>query len=92
MIWNLPNMKMLCGLDMTVRQLCVLTIVYSRQDPFTFADLKMMLGLGPAPLSRALEYLCIHELVKRERIEIDRRKVEVFRTEEGEKFVRRLTP
>lgn len=74
--------------DMSLRQLTILFVVYTREGPHTFLALAREVGVPKPSLSRALDRLEILGYVKRYRDrDVDARVVYIGRTEAGQKFV-----
>jgi DNA-binding MarR family transcriptional regulator len=70
-------------MDLTQRQLAILLIVYLEMPPHTVRGLASRLGVAKPVITRALDTMGRHGLVKRRRDERDRRNVLVQRTVEG---------
>lgn len=73
--------------DLTTRQLAVLMTVYQLPPPHTVRGLAAQLGVGKPAITRALDTLARHGLVKRRRDEEDGRNVLIQRTLKGQIFL-----
>jgi DNA-binding MarR family transcriptional regulator len=73
--------------DLTARQLAVLMTVYLGPPPHTVRGLAAALGVGKPAITRALDTLTRHGLVRRRRDEADGRNVLVQRTVRGAAFL-----
>lgn len=73
--------------DLTARQLAVLMTVYLGPPPHTVRGLALALGVGKPAITRALDTLTRHGLVRRRKDESDGRNVLVQRTVQGSAFL-----
>ena len=73
--------------DLSMRQWALLLTVYLTPGPHTVRRLSEDLEVPKPAISRALDALSIHGLVKRERDQADRRVVLVRKTTEGSEFI-----
>jgi DNA-binding MarR family transcriptional regulator len=73
--------------DLTARQLAVLMTVYLGPPPHTVRGLAAALGVGKPAITRALDTLTRHGLVRRRRDEADGRNVLVQRTVRGSAYL-----
>lgn len=73
--------------DLSMRQWALLLTVYLTPGPHTVRKLSEELEVPKPAISRALDALSIHGLVKRARDTSDRRIVLVQKTEEGSLFI-----
>lgn len=73
--------------DLTARQLAVLMTVYLGPPPHTVRGLAAALGVGKPAITRALDTLTRHGLVRRRKDETDGRNVLVQRTVRGSAFL-----
>jgi len=73
--------------DLSMRQWALLLTVYLTPGPHTVRRLSEDLEVPKPAISRALDALSIHGLVKRERDQADRRVVLVRKTAEGSEFI-----
>ncbi|WOI53168.1 MarR family winged helix-turn-helix transcriptional regulator [Parvularcula sp. LCG005] len=73
--------------DLSMRQWALLLTVYLTPGPHTVRRLSEELEVPKPAISRALDALSIHGLVKRARDQSDRRVVLVQKTEEGSLFI-----
>jgi DNA-binding MarR family transcriptional regulator len=73
--------------DLTARQLAVLMTVYLSPPPHTVRGLAQQLGVGKPAITRALDTLARHGLIRRRRDESDGRNVLVQRTVKGSVFL-----
>jgi DNA-binding MarR family transcriptional regulator len=69
--------------DFTVRQLAMLTTIYTEPAPHTVKGLANALGVAKPVVTRALDAMTKHGFVHRRRDESDRRNVIVQRTAKG---------
>lgn len=76
--------------DLSMRQWALLLTVYLTPGPHTVRRLSEDLEVPKPAISRALDALSIHGLVKRERDAADRRVVLVRKTPEGSEFIDRF--
>ncbi|WP_332871492.1 MarR family winged helix-turn-helix transcriptional regulator [Parvularcula mediterranea] len=76
--------------DLSMRQWALLLTVYLTPGPHTVRRLSEDLEVPKPAISRALDALSIHGLVKRERDEADRRVVLVRKTPDGSEFIDRF--
>lgn len=76
--------------DLSMRQWAVLLTVYLTPGPHTVRRLSEDLEVPKPAISRALDALSIHGLVKRERDEADKRVVLVRKTTDGSEFIHRF--
>jgi DNA-binding MarR family transcriptional regulator len=76
--------------DLSMRQWALLLTVYLTPGPHTVRRLSEDLEVPKPAISRALDALSIHGLVKRERHEADRRVVLVRKTADGSEFLDRF--
>lgn len=73
--------------DLTARQLAVLMTVYLGPPPHTVRGLAAALGVGKPAITRALDTLTRHGLVRRRKDEADGRNVLVQRTAKGAAYL-----
>lgn len=73
--------------DLTNRQMAVLLTVYLTDPPHTVRALARLLGVHKPVITRALDRLSRHGLVRRQRDPADRRSVLVQRTVKGAVFL-----
>jgi len=73
--------------DLTARQLAVLMTVYLGPPPHTVRGLAATLGVGKPAITRALDTLSRHGLVRRRKDDADGRNVLVQRTVRGSMFL-----
>ncbi len=73
--------------DLTNRQMAVLLTVYLTDPPHTVRALARLLGVHKPVITRALDRLSRHGLVRRQRDPADRRSVLVQRTVRGAVFL-----
>lgn len=73
--------------DLSMRQWALLLTVYLTPGPHTVRRLSEELRVPKPAISRALDALSIHKLVRRTRDQSDKRIVLVQKTEEGTLFV-----
>ncbi len=76
--------------DLSVRQMTVLVTVYLEPQPHTVRALAAKLGVTKPVITRALDTMGRHGLVRRKRDPKDRRNVLVQRTVNGALFLERL--
>jgi DNA-binding MarR family transcriptional regulator len=74
-------------MDLTARQLAVLMTIYLSPPPHTVRGLAAHLGVGKPAITRALDTLARHGLVRRRRDEEDGRNVLVQRTIKGSVYL-----
>ena len=74
--------------DLTTRQMAVLLHVYLAEPPHTVRGLADALNASKPAITRAIDRLSAHQLVRRKRDESDRRNVLVQRTVQGSVFLR----
>ncbi|MFQ5346224.1 MAG: MarR family transcriptional regulator [Rhodothalassiaceae bacterium] len=73
--------------DLSTRQMAILLAVYTTPPPHTVRGLAAALGVAKPVISRALDTLGAHGLLKRKRDARDRRNVLVQRTVRGAVFL-----
>ncbi len=73
--------------DLTARQTAVLMTVYLTEQPHTVRGLAETLGVAKPAITRAIDTLSGHGLVKRAKDEADRRNVFIQRTVKGSVFL-----
>ncbi len=73
--------------DLTNRQMAVLLTVYLTEPPHTVRGLARLLGVHKPVITRALDRLGRHGLVRRQKDPADRRSVLVQRTVKGAVFL-----
>jgi len=76
--------------DLTTRQTAVLLTVYCTPAPHTVRGLASELGVGKPVVTRALDRLAAHGLLRRRRDARDRRNVLIERTVKGAVFLSEL--
>jgi DNA-binding MarR family transcriptional regulator len=76
--------------DMTCRQLSVLFVVYSETELQTVRGLASRLDLSKPAITRALDRLTEWALIRRQVDTLDRRSVQVRRTQHGTVLMRQL--
>lgn len=74
--------------DLSARQMAILLTVYLNPGPHTVRGLAALLDISKPAVSRALDTLGGHGLVRRKRDEEDRRNVLVQRTVKGSVYLR----
>jgi DNA-binding MarR family transcriptional regulator len=77
--------------DLTQRQLAILLIVYQETEPQTVRGLARLLNVSKPAISRALDRLHVFDLARRKPDPLDRRSVDVERTEKGIAYVQRIS-
>lgn len=85
---SLEAMQFLCQTHMTVRHAAIMEVVYSGQQPKNFSDIRNILKITGPALSRAICFLMEKKMVRSQIGETDRRKLFVYRTPEGDNFMR----
>lgn len=73
--------------DLSTRQMAILLTVYLAPPPHTVRGLAERLNVSKPAITRALDTLGRHDLLKRRRDEQDRRNVLVQRTVQGSVFL-----
>lgn len=73
--------------DLTARQTAVLLTVYLAEGPHTVRALAATLNVTKPAITRAIDTLSSHDLVRRERSAADRRDVFIRRTVRGADFL-----
>jgi len=88
-LWKqvLTNTVLKKGPDLTTRQLTVLLTVYLEQEKHTIRGLAATINVSKPVITRCIDCLSIHGLLKRVRDEDDRRSVFVQRTVKGAVFL-----
>lgn len=76
--------------DLSARQMTILLTVYLEAPPHTVRELSKKLGVAKPVITRALDSMGKHELLRRRRDERDRRNVLVQRTVKGALYLERL--
>ena len=76
--------------DLSMRQMAILTTVYTTAPPHTVRGLARRLNIAKPAVTRALDRLCRLELALRQRDDRDRRNVLVQRTVTGQIYLREL--
>lgn len=74
--------------DLSARQMAILLTVYLNAGPHTVRGLAAQLNISKPAVSRALDTLGGHGLVRRKRDEADRRNVLIQRTVKGSVYLR----
>jgi len=76
--------------DLTLRQMTILLIIYLDPPHHTVKSLSTRLNVTKPVITRALDSMGAHGLVKRRRSEQDRRVVLIQRTVEGSLYLEKL--
>lgn len=79
------------GLNLTMRQMAILLIVYTDVPPHTVRALAARLKIGKPAITRALDRLEADGLIKRLADDTDKRSILVSRTMAGAKLLSGLT-
>lgn len=87
---SLESMQILCQTHMNIRQMAVMSVVYSDYESKDFGHIKKTLKITGGALSRALTFLLIKKMIRSERNQEDRRRIYIVRTREGEDFVQMI--
>jgi len=74
------------GRNFTLRQIAIIGICQQSKDPLTCADVARELEIAQVVVGRAVDLLEHEGLVKRERLEEDRRKIYLHLTATGKSF------
>ena len=75
------------SMDLTGRQFALLLAIFMREGPHTVRDLAAALDLPKPAVTRALDVLERHGLVRRKRDQKDKRDVRIHRTVKGAVFL-----
>jgi len=73
--------------DLSPRQMAVLLTTYMSPGPHTVRGMAQHLKVSKPAITRALDYLCELELVRRQTDDADRRSVIIHRTVKGSVFL-----
>lgn len=73
--------------DLSARQMAVLLSVYLTPPPHTVRGLAAVLAVSKPAITRALDRLAIHDMIRRKTDEADRRSILVQRTVAGSVFL-----
>jgi len=88
-LWQSVTMAMVRsdGPDFSARQMAILTAVYLDQQPHTVRSLAQSLNVTKAVITRALDTLSRHRMVKRCADPSDKRSITVGRTALGTRYL-----
>lgn len=88
-LWHHVTLEIVRGNkpDLTPRQLAVLLTAYMAPGPHTVRGMAQHLKISKPAITRALDYLCELDLVRRKADEADRRSVIIHRTVTGSVFL-----
>lgn len=91
-LWHDVALELVQGgeFDFSLRQLAILFTIYLEEPPHTVRGLASKLKVTKPVITRALDTMGQHDLLKRRRDDIDRRNVMIEPTEHGAALVEKI--